>query len=403
MAKDINLNLDPRTFMEIIPTRQAAIEAAPASVPKIDYPANRLAQALHPDWQYVKVKEVIDHGGDAKSYVLVPDPQRGTKDLAYFSAGQYLCVYLEIGNSRILRPYSICSGPKDALSGSYTLTIKAVDDGFATDYIFENWQVGTAVTLTGPEGAFTYEPLRDAKHLIALAGGSGITPFYSLGCAIADGIEDCDLTILFGSRSVNDILMRKELDALAARSPRIKVVHVLSEEDNPAYEHGFITSDMVKKYAPDDDYSVFICGPQAMYQFADKELVKLSLRPGRIRKEAFGQIKDPASFPNYPGTEGQSFTLTVTVRDDHRQISCRSDETLLVAMERAGILAPSRCRSGGCGVCHAKLVKGEVFAPSHLDKRRLADVTHNYIHTCITYPLSDVELNVPGERFPIEA
>ena len=79
-----------------------------------------------------------------------------------------------------------------------------------------------------------------------MAGGSGITPFYSMACAVADGIEDFDLTILYGSRTKDTILLKEELEAVAARSnSRVKVVHVLSDE---AVE-GFITAELIKKYA----------------------------------------------------------------------------------------------------------------------------------------------------------
>lgn len=104
-----------------------------------------------------------------------------------------------------------------------------------------------------------------------MAGGSGITPFYSMACAVADGIEDFDLTILYGSRTKDTILLKEELEAVAARSnSRVKVVHVLSDEAAEGYEHGFITAELIRKYAGEEDYSLFLCGPKAMYDFADK-------------------------------------------------------------------------------------------------------------------------------------
>ena len=71
-----------------------------------------------------------------------------------------------------------------------------------------------------------------------------------------------------------------------------------------------------------------------------------------------------------------------------------ADETVLVALERAGVAAPSRCRGGECGWCRAKLDKGEVFLPEYLDKRRMADVSAGYIHPCCSYPLSDLSIEV---------
>ncbi|MFR1480801.1 MAG: hypothetical protein ACLSB9_36515 [Hydrogeniiclostridium mannosilyticum] len=65
-------------------------------------------------------------------------------------------------------------------------------------------------------GTFIYEPLRDASHIIGIAGGSGITPFMSVGKAIADGDEDCSLTLFYGSRTCRHILFKAELDKLQA-------------------------------------------------------------------------------------------------------------------------------------------------------------------------------------------
>ena len=111
---------------------------------------------------------------------------------------------------------------------------------------------------------------------MALAGGSGITPFLSMARAIRDGVEDFNLTILFGSRTEESILFREELDEICAACDKVKVVHVLSDEEKAGFEHGFITADIIQKYAV-APYSVFICGPEAMYRFLSGEVAKLAL------------------------------------------------------------------------------------------------------------------------------
>jgi len=204
------------------------------------------------------------------------------------------------------------------------------------------------------------------------------------------------LTILFGSRSVEDILFKEEFDALEAACPKIKVVHVLSDTPAEGYESGFITAELIKKYAPADDYALFICGPQVMYKFVDKEVAKLDLPLRRVRHELFGQLKDPASEPDYPAAAADGvYKMIVMIRDEQQVIDCRADESLLVAMERAGIAAPNFCRSGECGFCHSRLVAGNVFIPASVDKRRAADATYGYVHPCCTFPLEDLTIDVP--------
>jgi len=70
-----------------------------------------------------------------------------------------------------------------------------------------------------------------------------------------------------------------------------------------------------------------------------------------------------------------------------------------VALERAGIKAPSRCRAGECGWCRSRLLEGTVFIPQENEMRRWADKQYGYIHPCCSFPTSDLVLEVPGEFF----
>ena len=250
--------------------------------------------------------------------------------------------------------------------------------------------------ISGPLGDFYYQDLRDEKTVIAIAGGSGITPFYSMAAAIADGTEDFDMTILYGSRTADGILLKDEIEAIAARSGgRVKVVHVLSEDVKEGFEHGFITAELIQKYAPEGGYSVFMCGPKAMYTFCEAECKKLGLPKRLYRMEMSGDYMNAVQNADYPKDKiGAVFSLTVDIRGEKTVVPCKADEGLLWAMERAGINAPSHCRSGECGWCHSKLVSGEVYIPSDADGRRLADRKFGWIHPCVSYPLSDVTLCV---------
>lgn len=398
MSKPNLHSLNKMDFLKVVPTRKRKISESPAKpLPSLNsYKANELAAALHPACQHLLVAKIIKHSADVKSFVLVPDAENGTKVLAYFSAGQYLSITLTIGKSILTRPYSLSSSPAESLEGRYMLTIKRTEGGVASHYILDQWQVGTKILASAPLGDFTYEPLRDAKQIIGLAGGSGITPFRSLAKAIADGDEDVSLTLLYGCRSKADAVFQDEFNEIAASCKRFRIVNVLSDEPSEGCEKGFITADLIRKYSPaDQDYSVFLCGPQAMYDFADQELAKLGLRRKFIRHELFGEYRHPEKDAAYPESSKGEFTLAVRVCNEEKKIHCTADETLLVAMERNGIAAPSHCRSGVCGWCHSRLISGDVYIPSSIDGRRMADLDYGYIHPCATFPLSDVVIDVP--------
>ena len=138
-----------------------------------------------------------------------------------------------------------------------------------------------------------------------------------------------------------------------------------------------------------------MCGPKAMYTFCEAECKKLGLPKRLYRMEMSGDYMNAVQNADYPKDKiGAVFSLTVDIRGEKTVVPCKADESLLWAMERAGINAPSHCRSGECGWCHSKLVSGEVYIPSDADGRRLADRKFGWIHPCVSYPLSDVTLCV---------
>ena len=391
-------SLKATKFISVLSGRQARFKEGKAELPNISDNAMALAKALHPKRQYLKIESVTERGEDCRSYTLVPDTDKGTKALAYFGAGKYLTVFETIEDMPVTRAYSISSSPKDSLEGRYILTIKLVEGGLMSRYIFDNWEVGTEVEVSAPAGNFEYQPIRDAEKVICLAGGSGITPFVAMANAIADGDEDFEMTLLYGSRNYDNILFREELDALQKKCDKIKVVHVLSDDENApeGTEKGFITAELISKYAPKDEaYSVFLCGPQQMYAFVDKELEKLNLPKKYIRHEMFGEFHNPSSQADYPSEVPERVKITVTIQDKTYHVEGNSADSVMQILEKNKISVPARCRSGECGFCHSHLISGKVYVPKHLEYRRLADYKFGCIHPCCSFPLTDLEINVP--------
>ena len=398
MARPKLWKLNPMDFTKMTPARNEVIEKAEAKPlpPTNSYVPNQIANALHPGVQHLKVNKIVENE-NAKTYYLEANAEKGTKSLAYFSAGQYLSIELEIGKMKLNRPYSLASSPKEALEGTYMLTIKRVDGGLASNYILDNWVVGTEVTASEPLGTFTYEPLRDAKTVIGLAGGSGITPFRSLAKAIVDGDEDAELVLLYGTNTLKEAIFQEEFKELEKLSPKFKLVNVLSAEDKDGVEKGFITAELIKKYAP-EQYSIFMCGPQAMVNFVDKEIEKLNLRKKFVRHELFGEYFNPDKEEDYPTNVNPTFNITVRIAGKEQTIVANANDSILRSLEKNGIKSPAHCRSGECGWCHSHLISGEIYAPKSVDGRREADLIYGYIHPCCSFPLSDLVIEVPPTK-----
>ncbi|HHZ00286.1 MAG TPA: hypothetical protein GYA03_04240, partial [Tissierellia bacterium] len=135
------------------------------------------------------------------------------------------------------RPYSISSSPNEALKGYYDVTVKKDEGGFVSRYIWDNWDKGTKVTSSGPEGHFCYDNLRDSGKIIGIAGGCGITPFRSLARSIMEGLLDIELLLFYGCNKKEDIIFYKEFKELENNSGgKFKIVYVLAEEELEGFE-----------------------------------------------------------------------------------------------------------------------------------------------------------------------
>lgn len=364
--------MDLIRFTKMVPKRREKLAEGSAEKIPASYRVNETARILHPGYQSAKLVKIIPNTADTKTYEFE------TERPFYFRAGQYMTLGATIDGSVVSRPYAASSAPKAALEKRVAFTIKKC--GFFSGYMFDNAKVGDTFTVGDPTGEFCYEPVKDASHIVAIAGGSGITPFYSMAQAITDGTIDVKLTIFYGAKTEEDLIFKTELDAL--KSDKIKVIYVLSNEKKAGYESGFIGAEIIEKYVS-GDFTVMMCGPQAMYAFLDKELTKFNLPLRRIKKEA--------NTVGMRDVKEAHYKITVKIGFNTYTVDADSRETVLTALERAGLNVPAKCRAGGCGFCHAKLISGKFTIPG-ADKRRLADSKFGYFHPCCSYPDSDMEM-----------
>lgn len=389
---------DLLAFRGLVPGRKRRMASAPATAHATD-PINELARRLHPRHQHLVVASVTDETRTTKTFRLVPDPESDTRELAYFRPGQYLSLKVEVDGVSVTRPYSISSSPLEAIGtgGFYDITVRSKAGGFLTASMWQDWKAGTKVRSSGPCGFFYHEPLRDSGRIVALAGGSGITPFRSMARAIVQEEMDAQMVLLYGSSDEDDIVFERELAELAREAPdRLRVVHVLSCENpsRPDCERGFLTADLIRKYAG-NDCSFFVCGPPVMYEFVDRQLAALGVPRRRIRREVFGESQDVTRLAGYPvEVAGRTFRLKVHVGETAVEATAKAGETVLVAMERANVMPPSECRSGECGFCRTLVLDGKVYVRAEGDGRRAADKRSGYIHPCASYPLTDLEVAI---------
>ena len=169
-----------------------------SAVPDPKDPIRDLADKLHPSEMQLRVTDIRDASPTAKTFRF----EAVDGHIPVFQCGQFVNFRLKIGESLLTRPYTISSAPYEARGEHpfFEITVRRNVPYLVPDYFFENVHVGDVLTGALPFGTFYWEPLRDTTELVALAGGSGITPFYAMAKESAPGkMHGCRLTILYGS------------------------------------------------------------------------------------------------------------------------------------------------------------------------------------------------------------
>ena len=345
----------------------------------------RIVNQLHPAILNLKISEITCATKDAKTIRFVSEDGY----LPPFEAGQYINVAVEIDGVRTTRPYSICSSPRQR--AYYEITVARIKDGFVSDYFLDKAKVGDTLQANGPAGVFHFNPVFHYKRSVFLAGGSGITPFMSMIREVLEKGLDREIYLLYGARNAEVAIFNEELKEFASKYLNFKYTLVLSDKDAKGGDRqGFVDAKCIKEVVKDLDKTTFyLCGPQVMTDFCVEALQSLNIRHRDIRREMFGARQDIQNEPGFPQELTGRETFKLKVGDN--VIDAKCNESILCALERAGVRVNVCCRSGECSLCRVKLVSGKVFMPRGVLLRH-ADEMFGYIHSCKAYPISDVEI-----------
>lgn len=208
--------------------------------------------------------------------------------------GQHIHLIATINEENVIRAYTPVSS--DENQGYVDLVIKVYASGVhpkfpnggkMSQYV-DSLKIGDTIAFRGPTGKLQYlgdgkfnirkpnKPVVDLKadHINMIAGGTGITPMLQLVREILTRAKETrfKLALLFANQSENDILLRNELDSLAAEYPdNFKVWYTVdTASDTWTYSTGFVNADMIRDhlYPPSDNTVVLMCGPPPMINYA---------------------------------------------------------------------------------------------------------------------------------------
>ena len=123
---------------------------------------------------------------------------------------------------------------------------------------------------------------------------------------------------------------------------------MLSHSDEEGYEKGFVGADIIRKYAPEGKYSIFVCGPGGLYKFLETELPKLELERKYIRFEVFSSGKKADSNPT-------EYSIKVINRGEETTIKASSNETGFVHLSVQALRYPQDATRANAASAEANL------------------------------------------------
>lgn len=367
-----------------------------------------------PTFHPLRVREVRRETANAISVSFEVPPE--LRDAYRFTQGQYLTLRTQVGGEELRRSYSICCGEDDyAERGELRVAIRKVPGGRFSGHANEALRAGATLEVMTPEGRFHPRAAPGiARHHVAFAAGSGITPILSLMRTTLAREPGSRFTLVYGNRSVDTVLFLEALEALKNRYlERVRLYHVLSRQPQDIeLFNGRIDAAKVRAFmqalipATTID-EAYVCGPSSMIDEVEGALLEAGIPRPRVHCERFG-VPDSASAPGVAGVAGkgtsaiagridrtaehdpgQAARLTVILDGKSRELAFPyQGAPLLDTALAAGLPLPYACKGGVCCTCRAKLLEGEV----RMDKNfTLEDweLAQGFVLTCQSHPVSE--------------
>jgi ferredoxin-NADP reductase len=287
---------------------------------RIDAPLSTPATSFH--------ARVVDRVNSSSGLAeLTLTPVDNNLDLEW-EAGAHLTLHL--GNG-LQRQYSLAGDPAE--QNTLLIGVKNTGGpGGGSTWIHKNLHVGDEIVCDVPRNQF---PLKPAHRYQFIASGIGITPLRSMLHALPSSRE---WTLLYIARSTEDMLFAEELVRLYGERVTLWATG----------ERGF-RPDLVGFIDPAAE--VYACGSA---QILD-ELERI-VPAKRLHLERF-EPKVRAS-----GRAGESFRVVASASGV--SVVVESQDTIIGALAKSGVVVPVSCNRGVCGTCEVRVLEGQ---PEHLD------------------------------------
>ncbi|MBK5656653.1 MULTISPECIES: cytochrome P450 [unclassified Bradyrhizobium] len=260
----------------------------------------------------------------------------GDTALPVWTPGAHIDLHVRSG---LVRQYSLTGRVGEK---TYRIAVqKEAESRGGSVEIHRKYQVGSKIQIGIPRNHF---PLNeDANSILLFSGGIGLTPLLAMAWRLNE--LGRSLTWHISARSRSRVPFARELDALPFRDKI--VLHIDDEQDGKLLD----AEDILRSAS--SDCHVYVCGPRGYMAFIEEAARRVGVTKERFHQEHFGAEID---------TTGSPFTVVATRSGLSIEVGCT--ETILSALQRAGIEVETACQTGVCGTCVAKVIEGR---PDHRD------------------------------------
>jgi ferredoxin-NADP reductase len=207
-----------------------------------------------------------------------------------FKAGQYINITLlhppETDEEGNVRAFTLASAP---FENNLMIATRMRETAFKRS--LKKLSKGDEVKIRGAFGSLVL-PESHEKPLVFLAGGIGITPFFSMMKESAHQKSLHEIFLFYANRKEEDAAFLKELQELEKENPNFHVIPTFTDIKNvkPTWkgETGYIDERMLSRYISNILAPLyFIAGPPAMVDAMQAVLKKSDVPEGQVRCETF--------------------------------------------------------------------------------------------------------------------
>jgi ferredoxin-NADP reductase len=268
-------------------------------------------------WRSGRLRSVRDLTSDIRLFEIEP-----SGEFVVPTPGSHINVKVQIGERPDVRSYSIV-GP--CTDGLYRIAVKLLKDSRGGSAYMWSLAAGAQVSLSAPGNHF--ELSHGRPEYLLLAGGIGITPIFTMALALTQA--EANFRLLYACRRRQDLALADELRERIGERLQLFVGEDGARVDLAAE---------IARLSPDGEF--YVCGPIDMLEAAKRHW-QLSGRPiDQLRFETFGNSGRFASQP-----------FMVKIPRLGREVDVPQNQTMLEALEAAGIEMIFDCRRGECGLC----------------------------------------------------